>query len=299
MDNPEIPALFDRIEPYQSERWGRERFEYAIGVKGPKKFFVKSAKVPQYHSNIQREVVWNDFMRRVEAFYPDAHIVGPRIERRVGKGALVFDYVDGTVLAEGDELAAWQANLPRYGQMLETFDRVAVNWKAENLPDEPSRSLRLYATWQAWLGSNLERVEHLDKARHLAETASFRLMRCLQHGGPLHPSEILVAGEAWVVFDGEHCGSDLFRYTDLADGYARLYAYHGAKASAAELLQNFILRHDQPRDEFLAQFIPVLAHRTVALLSDAFRDQPSRDYIADTQELLQLCVDKKLEKITG
>ena len=299
MDNPEIPALFDHIEPYVSERWGRERFEYFVGTKGPKKFFVKAAKSSTYYTGIQREVVWNEFMNRVEAFYPERQFVGPRIERRIGKGALVFDYVDGTALDADDELAAWQANLSRYAEMLDTFDRVAVNWKAENLPDEPSRSLRVYSTWQAWLGERIGDVKHIDKARHLVETASFKLTRCLQHGGPLHPSEIIIAGERWVVFDGEHCGSDLFRYTDLADGCARLYGFFGAKASAAQLVRDFISCHQRPRDDFTRDFLPVLAHRSVALLSDAFRDQPTHDYVADTKDLLQLCVDQKLEALIG
>ena len=299
MDNPDIPALFDHLEPYQTERWGRERFDYAIGTKGPKKFFVKSAKTRQYHTNIQREVVWNEFMNRVEAFYPERNFAGLRIERRVGAGSLVFDYLDAPLLADDDELAAWQAQMVRYANMCETFDRVAVNWKADNLPDEPSRSLQLYGTWKGWLGGAVSRVPHLDKARTLVEASQFKLMRCLQHGGPLTPCEIFVDGDRWVIVDGERCGTDLFRYTDLADAYCRLYGYHGAKSSAQELLQNFILHHGRPSDQFLPDFIPVLTHRCVALIADALRDQAEKDYVAEAEELLRLCVDHDVSTIVG
>ena len=298
MNNPEIPALFEERIVVKNPSGHDERYEYAKGRQGTAWYFVKTARSKRYNPHIQREVVWNEFMNRVEAFYPAGKFVGPRIERRIGEGGLVFDFVDAPLLADGDELIAWQANISRYAEMLETFDRVAVNWKAENLPDEPSRSLHIYSTWQGWLDGHLDEVKYLNKARHLVETASFKMTRCLQHGGPLTPRDIFVAGERWLVFDGEHCGSDLFRYTDLADGYARLYAYYGAKASATELLQNFMQRHERPREDFLEEFIPVLAHRSVALLSDAFADK-TRDYVGDAEELLQLCVDTKIEKITG
>jgi hypothetical protein len=108
-----------------------------------------------------------------------------------------------------------------------------------------------------------------------------------------------IDGDRWVIVDGERCGTDLFRYTDLADAYCRLYGYHGAKSSAQELLQNFILHHGRPSDQFLPDFIPVLTHRCVALIADALRDQAEKDYVAEAEELLRLCVDHDVSTIVG
>ena len=182
MANPTIPALFDEVISFENTRGKNDRFEYAKVRKGNQWFFLKNARSKELTSNIQREVVWVEFMNRVEAFYPDMHLFGPQIERRIGLDGLVFSFVDAPVVAEPGELETWQRILPRYADMLVTFDSIALNWKSEDLPDEPSRSEHVYTIWQQWLGDNIDRYPRLKEAKKRLESVHFILPKCLQHG---------------------------------------------------------------------------------------------------------------------
>ena len=94
-------------------------------------------------------------------------------------------------------------------------------------------------------------------------------------------------------------GTDLFRYNDLAYGYARLYTTLGSPIAARELLKLFLEKHSADRDEFMKQFIPVLLHRAVGCMADAYRDQPMKDYVESAEELVTAALDKNLEIILG
>jgi hypothetical protein len=298
MDNPRIPALFEEVVPFTNTRGKNDRFDYAKVRKGNTWFFLKSAKTKEFVSNIQREIVWTEFMNRIEAFYPDSHLFGPKIERRIGLDGLVFSYVNAPVVAEPGELEAWQRVLRRYAEMLVIFDTVAVNWKAENLPDEPSRSDHVYVLWERWLGDNIERYPRLPEAKKRLESVHFLLTKCLQHGD-LTPWQIFDTGDSWVVYDGEKCGTDLFRYTDLAYGYARLYTTLGSPIAAQELLRTFIEKRAIEQDAFMKEFLPVLLHRAVGCMADAYNDQQTHDYVLAAEELVTACLDKNIPVITG
>ena len=298
VDNPTIPALFDEVVPFENTRGKNNRFEYAKVRKGNKWFFLKTARSKEFAPNIQREVVWVEFMNRVEAFYPDMHLFGPQIERRIGLDGLVFSFVDAPVVAEPGELETWQRILPRYADMLVTFDSIALNWKSEDLPDEPSRSEHVYTIWQQWLGDNIDRYPRLKEAKKRLESVHFILTKCLQHGD-LTPWQIFDTPQGWVIYDGEKCGTDLFRYTDLAYGYARLYTLHGSPVAARELLKLFLEKHDVSHDEFMKNFLPVLLHRAIGCMADAYNDQITHDYVDSAEELVTACIDKDLTAITG
>lgn len=298
MDNTTIPALFEEVIPFENVRGKNDRFEYAKVRKGNQWFFLKTARSKEFSPNIQREIVWVEFMNRVEAFYPNLHLFGPRIERRLGLDGLVFAYVDAPVVAEPGELEVWQRILPRYAEMLVMFDNIALNWKSENLPDEPSRSERVYSIWQEWLGDNIDRYPRLKEAKKRLESVHFILTKCLQHGD-LTPWQIFDTPQGWVVYDGETCGTDLFRYTDLAYGYARLYAMLGSPVVARELLKLFLEMHQVDHDVFMKNFLPVLLHRAIGCMADAYNDQITHDYVEYAEELVTACIDKDVARITG
>lgn len=298
MDNPNIPALFEEVVPFTNTRGKNDRFDYAKVRKGNTWFFLKSAKTKEFVPNIQREIVWTEFMNRIEAFYPDSHLFGPKIERRIGLDGLVFAFVNAPVVAEPGELEAWQRVLRRYGEMLVIFDTVAVNWKAENLPDEPSRSDHVYVLWQRWLGDNIERYPRLPEAKKRLESVHFLLTKCLQHGD-LTPWQIFDTGDSWVVYDGEKCGTDLFRYTDLAYGYARLYTMLNSPIAAQELLRAFIEKRGIEQEAFMKEFLPVLLHRAIGCMADAYNDQQTHDYVSAAEELVTAALDKNTTLIIG
>lgn len=293
-----IPALFEEMQPIENSRGKNDRFEYAKARQGNVWYFIKSARSDEFKDNILREMVWSEFMNRIEAFYPEQHLFGPNIVRRIGLSGLVFDYIDAPVVAEAGELESWQRIIPRYATMLVTFDTVAQNWKSENLPDAPSRSEHVYDIWQRWLGEHIDRYPRLAEARKQLETTHFKLTKCLQHGD-LTPWQIFDTPQGWVVYDGESCGTDLFRYTDLAYGYMRLYTKLGSPVAARELLKAFVAQHKLSQDQILKEFMPVLVHRAVGGIADAYRDQPTHDYVEAAEALLGYAIDKDTSAILG
>ncbi|MFZ1458587.1 MAG: hypothetical protein WAT17_01790 [Candidatus Saccharimonadales bacterium] len=297
MINPEISAVYDSLTPLENQNGKNDRFAYARATKGPHEYFVKTAIRPDMQSHIQRELVWYEFMRRVEAFYPDRHFRGMRVERRIGRDTLVYDYVDAPVVAAAGEPDQWRMSMPRYALMLETFDSVAMGWKSEDLPDEPSRSVDTYGIWLEWLGDNADKVKYLPAARKYVDLTKWTLKHMMQHGD-LSPWQVFVQGEDWIVYDGERCGTDLFRFYDLAYGFTRLYATLHAPDAAAELLRQFLAVHtSESRDDFIRQFMPVLTHRTIGVIADAYHDQATNDYLHEATELLNLCLGKKFDEL--
>lgn len=297
MIDPQISAVYDSITPLENTNGKHDRFAYARATKGPQVYFVKSAIRPDMQAHIQRELVWYEFMRRVEAFYPERHFRGMRVERRIGRDTLVYEYVDAAVVATANELEKWRAVMPRYALMLETFDNVATGWKSEDLPDEPSRTVDTYALWQEWLGSHIDDVKYLPAARKYVDIEKWKLKRMMQHGD-LSPWQIFDIGGQWIVYDGERCGTDLFRFYDLAYAYTRLSATLHAPEAAAELLRQFLAVHtSESRDEFAHQFLPVLTHRTIGVIADAYNDQASNDYLREATHLLELCLGKKFDEL--
>lgn len=286
-----IPVLFEDVIPYENARGKNDRFEYAKVRKGNTWYFLKSARDKKYIPHIQREMVWCEFMNRIEAFYPDSHLFGPKIERRIGLDGLVFSFIDAPLVGEPNELEAWQRILPQYTDMLVLFDTVSVNWKSENLPDEPSRSEHAYALWQEWLGEHIDRYPRLDEAKKQVEAVHFTLTKCMQHG-ELTPWQIFDTGDNWIVFDGETCGTDLFRYTDLAYGYARLHTTLGSPIAAQQLLKLFIEKSGVEKDTFMKAFLPVLLHRAVGCMADVYKDPAAQDKVVSAEELVTAALDK-------
>lgn len=293
-----IPALFEEILPIENTRGKNDRFEYAKARRGKSWYFVKMARAEKYIERIQRELVWSEFMNRIEAFYPEKHLLGPNVTRRIGISGIVFDFIDAPIVAEPGELEVWQRIIPRYADMLLTFDTVAQNWKSENLPKVPSRSEHVYELWQEWLGEHIERYPRLQEARKQLETTHFKLTKCLQHGD-LTPWQIFSLEDAWIIYDGEACGTDLFRFTDLAYGYVRLYANLGSPIAAQELLKAFIAKHQMNEEQIMKEFMPVLVHRAVGALADAYRDQATHDYVESAEELLGYAIDKNSDAVLG
>ncbi len=297
MITPEVSAIYDTIEPLVNTNGKNDRFAYAKATKGSHTYFVKSALRHDMLAHIQRELVWYEFMNRVAAYHPQRHFRGMRVERRIGHDTLVYDYVDAPVVAKSDELERWQAVMPRYALMLETLDSVALGWKSEDLPDEPSRSVDTYSIWLGWLGDHADKVKYLPAARAYVDQAKWTLKHMMQHGD-LSPWQIFEVGEDWIIYDGERCGTDLFRFYDLAYGFTRLYANLHSPAAAGELLRQFLAIHtSELRDEFVRQFMPVLTHRTIGVIADAYNDQPTNDYVHEATELLNLCLGRKFDKL--
>ncbi len=295
MDN--IPALFDEATPFENTAGRNDRYEYAKVRKGNIWYFLKTARDKKLIPNIQREVVWSEFMTRIEAFYPVSHLFGPKIERRIGLEGIVFSYIDAPVVAERGDIEAWQRVLPKYVDMLALFDTVSIGWKSENLPNEPSRSDRPYELWKHWMGEHIDRYARLPEAKKRIESVHFVLTKCLQHGD-LTPWQIFDTQQGWVVFDGEKCGTDLFRFTDLAYGYVRLSVTYGSPVAARELLRLFSEKQSLSDDVLVKEFLPVLIHRAVGALSDAYRDG-DEEAVSRGEGLLNACLDKDLSIIRG
>jgi hypothetical protein len=292
----DLRVLFDEYVPITNKRGRTDRFVYAKVRRGDKWFFVKRGLGPNTYINIQREQQWSEFMCHVALRYPDARIRGPVFRERLDPVTALFDYVDAPHLSDHHDLAAWQRILSRYAAVLDTIDRAGQDWTPTTAVDGPRRSQGIQATWKAWLGDNIARVRLLPAATNIIDAYNPVASTRMQHGD-LTPWQMFDDAGTWIVFDGEKSGTDLYRYNDLAYGYGRLFTMLRSRQTAAQLLGHFLDISGVDHQQFWAQFLPVMTSRAIGMLSDAYNDEPTDDYVADAERLLDLCVNGGLNDL--
>lgn len=274
--------------PLSNENGRTDRFVYAKVRDGDRWLFLKTAKLPELEQNLQRELLWADFVNNIAKKEPEARIRGMRMVGFQAEGGLLMEYMDAPLVASPSDGAAWKKKIDRYALMLQVLDKHATEYQAQ-WPSEGVVGLGdIDKVWQRWFGERYgEVLPRLERAREIIVNAN--LEYCVQHGD-LTPWQIFEDGDEWVIFDGEKAGNHLPRYNDLAYAYGRLYTRLKDAKTATELLEKFISYCGVNREAFFRQFLPIMTFRATGMLADAHNDKTRENYVKQADELLDVCL---------
>lgn len=289
-DFSKVLHYFDEHEVLTNEHGMNNRFRYAKAKKSGEWYFIKHADNKKEREGLHREVEWAKFMQYVTETKHDEHLKGPEIIDYISDHTLVFRYIDSPLLVERHDVASWRAHMKRYAAMLHTLDECAQSWRPDSIEGRLSRTQDFDSIWRKWLGDNINDVERYNDATVVMTESIPQITTIMQHGD-LTPWQIFAEGDTWTIYDGERSGMDLPRYNDLAYGYGRLYTMLHSKDAAKSLVDNYLEVSGMNKWLFIEKFRIALINRSIGIISDAFRDKPRDDYIAEAKELLAICLD--------
>jgi hypothetical protein len=273
-----------------------DRFTYAKVVDGERQLFLKKAIAPELEPNLQRELLWSDFVNNIANNEPDAHIRGAKIFGFDQDGGLLMEYIDAPQVASPSDGVAWKANIDRYARTLATLDKYAEGYQVEWPINEMATIANIDKVWQRWFGERYEIMQPtLTKAIEIITTNEGDISYRVQHGD-LTPWQMFEQGQDWIIFDGEKSGDHLPRFNDLAYGYGRLYTRLRDSETAAEMLEKFIVYSGMDRNIFFTQFLPVMTFRATGMLADAYNDKERENYVEQANDLLALCFNGRLDE---
>ena len=199
-----------------NERGRNDRFTYAKAMYEGQAIFIKKATSPELRLNVRSEQTWFNFMRYVSDNF-DNTLSSPKLIRSIDDDTLIFEFIEAPHLSDQNQLEPWQQSLERYVAMLVTLDDAAQQWLPPTPPDGRKRGLDTVNRWYEWLGDNAPRVSRLDEAVSVMNETQGNVQICMQHGD-LTPWQIFNDNGHWIIYDGEHAGTDHGRYQDLAYG---------------------------------------------------------------------------------
>lgn len=280
---------YDEAIPLKNEHGNNHRYQYAKARRGAEWFFLKYACGDDEVHGLERERKWSHFMAYIEAEYPDAGLVGLPIVETSGN-AMVFAYVDSPLVADASNATGWRQHMQRYAETLAVLDRASLSWPGDDIVDVERRADTTDEVWQRWLSGSGAKIERLDEAHTLVASRMSKLRQVMQHGD-LQPWQIFDLSDQWMIYDGERSGTDLLRYNDLAYGVGRLYTKLHSPDGARELMHHFLMASGADPVVFWREFQLVLVGRAVGMLSDAWQDKPSNDYVHLASRLLDIALD--------
>ena len=267
---------------------------YAKVLEGEQQLFLKKAISPELEPNLERELLWADFVNHISKVEPALHIRGPEIVGFDEDGGLLMEYIDAPQVASPSDGAAWKEKIDRYAYTLSALDRHAEGYNIQWPTNEMATIDNIDKVWRRWFGKRYEsNLPVLTKAHELiagSDDISYRL----QHGD-LTPWQMFEQGEDWIIFDGEKAGNHLPRFNDLAYGYGRLFTRLKDSETAAIMLEKFIMYSNIDQDSFFRQFLPAMTFRATGMLADAYNDNEREDYVEQANDLLELCFKGRLE----
>lgn len=270
-----------------------DRFSYAKIYRDEHWLFSKKANTSELEPNLQREILWANFVNTISEREPEAHIRGPQIFNFDEDGGLLMEYIEAPLVAASSDGAAWKEKINRYARTLSILDTYAEDYRVEWPPsDEMASTKNIEKTWQRWFRERYEdTLPILTKAHQLIADADINYR--VQHGD-LTPWQMFEQGQDWIIFDGEKAGDHLPRFSDLAYGYGRLFTRLRDRETAAKMLEKFIAYHGINQDVFFRQFLPVVTFRATGMLADAYNDREHDDYLEQANDLLTLCFNRQL-----
>lgn len=276
---------------FENPHGRNDRFRYELRERDGVEIFVKTACMSELQQNLEREILWSNFVNFVQDRHPEARVHGVDIIGFDSAGGLEMRYIDAPLVAAPNDLQSWVDNMDRYAHMLYLFDAAAQ--AKPDVGQEPAGSALngiddIKSTWRRWLGEHFDAIEQLDEAYAFVGKALPSLEMQLQHGD-LTPWQIFDRHGEWVVYDGEKAGTHLPRYNDLAYGFGRLYTRLQSPDAARQLLGAFVHHATIDQDEFMHAFLPVLTFRAVGMIGDAYLDTKTV-HIEDACELLRICL---------
>lgn len=287
----DMGRIFEEVQ--QLERLN-ERYDYLKVRRQNRWYFVKIAQNEEAREGLLREYLWSEFMERVSVLMPALKLDGPIIFKRIGTGALVFDWINAPLVAEKWDIEAWGRSLGRYAETHVLLDKAAGNYSLPQVYTKLSHRDTPETTWKRWVKDGVDDAI-VEQAAEIFREYQYHVTLRLQHGG-LWPWEIFAVNDRWIIVDGEKAGIDLPRFYDVAQSYARLYTVSGGVGMAKDFLQQVADGVGLSREEFYKQFIPVILIRAVSQLSEANSgaDEPAK---AAALALVDACLSRDVQQL--
>lgn len=280
----EMARIFEEVQPMEATN---DRFGYLKVRRQDKWYFVKIAQNDEAREGLLREYLWSEFMERVTVLMPALKLDGPHIFKRIGTGALVFEWIDGLQVAATWDIEAWRRNMRRYADMHALLDKAAGDYSLPQVYTKLSSRDTPETTWKRWSSEGVDEPT-VEKARELFRQYQYHVTLRLQHGG-LWPWEIFSVNDRWIVVDGESAGIDLPRFYDAARAYTRLFTETGEPEMAHEFLRVVSGSVGLEQSDFYKQFISVLLVQAISRLSEAnLGDDESAK--ASARRLVDICL---------
>lgn len=268
---------FDSFEPFENVAGRQDRYRYAKVQRDDKYHFLKQSIDKQQNENLTRELVWQDFMQKVESSHTDLHLRAPRDITLEDDTTIINEWIDAPFVAGRHQPEIWRQVIDRYASMLVILDQQAEAYViSANLRKFTDREFKKQLDY--WL-RNID----MDIDPTIAGAYSYVVDKLpnveyrMQHGD-LTPWQIFDTGEEWVIFDGERSGDDLPRFNDLAYSYGRLAIRCGDQRTADDMLRIFMQKLSTTPEYFDTNMKPVFIFRLLGMLGDAKNDQNNSEY---------------------
>ncbi len=265
----------------------------------------KQANFPELRENLNHEILWSKFMGDLSNRFPEIKLRAPKIYD-IQSNKIVFEYINAPLLCEVESLKSLNdADFKRFVQTFEIFDMAGDGWKCDLLINDFNEHTpynNLDKSWDEWfkyvMPAGLINDQMANEARRLVRDYEKFVTPRMQHGD-YKLWQIFDNDGEWIVFDGEHSSQVKPRYYDLAYMYARTFVIGQDEKNARRLLNEFLLIHDRPKDDFFNAFTPVLMSRSMGMFLDAFVDikKGNRNYVKDANRLFEICTNRSLESL--
>lgn len=284
-----LEHLFDEAVPITNSNGANTRFWYAKVRKHNTWFFVKVATSDAYIKNLENEYLWSEFMDRVAVLVPGMHLKGPHITQKIGRDALVFDYIDAPMVAVRGDASSWHTRLQRYTDTLVKLDKLSSDFSLSHVYTKLNHPFELdNASWRKWVEGAVDPLL-IDNAKKVFKKYEWNVTLRLQHND-MSPWQIFEQGDTWIIIDGEKADIQSPRFNDVAQSYVRMHNTTRDPALAKDFLRQFMSGIAMDQTEFYQQFIPVLTMRAVGSLADAHSDLEHIDYTAEARLLVGRCL---------
>ncbi len=291
VSSEDMGRIFEEVNSLDSPN---DRYKYLRVRRRDRWYFVKIAQNEAAREGLLREYLWSEFMERVTVLMPALRLDGPHVFKRIGTGALVFDWIEAPLVAEAWDVEAWQRNLQRYADLHVQLDKAAGNYSLPQVYTKLSHRDTPETTWKRWSTDQIDE-ETINSSRQLFREYEFHVTQRLQHGD-LWPWEIFDNNGRWTIIDGERAGIDLPRFYDVAQSYTRLYAVVGNQDMAKNFLRLVFGGLGISQDDFYAQFIPVVLVNAINQLSEAGSGE-NELLKQSSRSLMDICLSRSVDQL--
>ena len=293
---------------YNSRRFGPgERFQFEHSVIDETDILIKKGKKPELFENLDRELLWAEFMESVDAQYPDAHLRSPRIiDIDQDRTEIIMESVNAPLLIAEHQLGSLDPDrFSRFVKTFEIFDQVGDKWKSECPRDDSNEHTpynQLDKSWSEWYKytriAGLVNPKIDADARQLVVDYTQYVTPRMQHGD-YKPCHIFEDGDEWIVFDAEHASETKPRYYDLAYMYARTFVLARDPDTAKRLLSEFVEQHHESKEDFFNAFLPILMSRSMGMFLDVFiaATRLNFGYKTYVDDLYKHCMQRNLQAL--
>ncbi len=269
----------DNNPEYNNRRFGPgERFSFERTEENGLDILIKRGSSSELYENLDRELLWSEFMAYIGTNFPEAKLRSPEIlGLSRDRTELKMEYISSPLLAAENGLGSLDGDrFSRFVQSLEIFDQAGGQWQPRTHRDDSNDHTpydQVDKSWGEWYRhtgiSGLVTPEMDFEARRLVDEYKQYLTPRLQHGD-YFPWQIFDDNGEWITFDAEHASETKPRYYDLAYIYARTFVLARDPDTARRLLAEFLPQHPESEEDFFKAFLPVLMSRSMGMFLDTY-----------------------------